>query len=117
MKQLQKINGLSSRIVIIILIIIGFIVYGNTFVNEMVWDDYESIINNKYVHNWEHVPKYFSENLTAGSGISNNYWRPLLLLTFSIDYQIAKLNPFVYHLQNIIWHILASVLVFILFIL
>ena len=114
MDILQKINNLSSKTIIIILIVVGFIVYGNTFVNEMLWDEHDLIINNEYIRDWKYFPKYFSENLIAGSGIVSNYWRPLLLISFFIDYKIGGLEPFVYNLQNMSWHILSSVLFFVL---
>ena len=97
-----------------IIIAVGFLVYGNTLVNEMLWDDYDLIINNEYIRDWKYFPKYFSENLVAGSGIMSNYWRPLLLISFFIDYKVGGLEPFVYHLQNMSWHILSSVLFFVL---
>jgi tetratricopeptide (TPR) repeat protein len=80
----------------------------------MFWDDYDSITNNQYVRSWQYLPKYFSENLTAGSGILDNYWRPLLLFSFSLDYKIGGLEPFFYHLQNLVWHMAASCLFFLL---
>ena len=114
MNIIHNIRNISTVKAVIVIIAVGFLVYGNTIVNEMFWDDYDNIVNNQYIHSWEHFPKYFSENLIAGAGIINNYWRPLLLLSFSVDYKIGGLEPFAYHLQNIFWHIVASILILIL---
>jgi len=92
-----------------VLVIVGVFIYGNTLNNQMFWDDYDGIVNNLYIRSWQYLPNYFTENLTAGAGITNNYWRPLLLLSYSIDYKIGGLNVFCFHLQNILWHILASI--------
>ncbi|MBL7933676.1 MAG: glycosyltransferase family 39 protein, partial [Bacteroidia bacterium] len=44
--------------------------------------------------------------------IQKVYFRPVLIDTFVIDYQIGRLNPFVYHLSNIIFHIVAVILLY-----
>ncbi len=95
---------------IILIIFIGFILYGNTFTNELFWDDYDIVVNNQYIRSWQYFPHYFTDNLLAGSEIINNYWRPLQLILVSLDYHLGQLNPFVYHLQNLFWHILATIL-------
>lgn len=104
---------LSKKTVFVILFVLGFVVYSSSFLNNMFWDDYESIVNNPYVTSWTYLPKYFTENLTAGSGVANNYWRPLLLFSFSVDYKLGGFDPFVYHIQNTFWHILSAFLVFV----
>ncbi len=42
------------------------------------------------------------------------FYRPITILFFSLDYSIWKLNPFGYHLTDLILHILVSILVFFL---
>lgn len=44
---------------------------------------------------------------------SASYYRPLLTISFILDYQIGGASPFIYHFTNIILHILSSYLVFI----
>ncbi|MCX6765440.1 MAG: tetratricopeptide repeat protein [Candidatus Moranbacteria bacterium] len=111
-KLINYIEGLSFWKVAVILATVGLILYINTFTNQLFWDDYDSIVNNAYVKSWNYLPNYFSENLTAGSGIRDNYWRPLLLFSFSLDYKIGKLTPLFYHLQSLFWHILSAVLAY-----
>lgn len=113
MKELlQYVKKIDKKTVFITLFLLGVMFYANTFNNQLFWDDYNSITNNVYTQSWKFIPQYFSENLTAGAGISSNYWRPLLLFSFSIDYHIGKLNPFFYHLQSLLWHVLGAFLVY-----
>ncbi|MEI8344197.1 MAG: tetratricopeptide repeat protein [Candidatus Moraniibacteriota bacterium] len=105
-------NSLSPKRVLFFLFAIGLAVYVNSFINDMFWDDYDSVINNQYIRSWQYFPKYFSENLTAGAGIHDNYWRPLLLFSFSVDYGVGGTETFFYHFQNFFWHLAASMLVF-----
>lgn len=104
---------LDFRKVAIIFSLLGFLLYANTFFNQLFWDDFDSIVNNQYVKSWKYLPKYFSENLTAGAGIKDNYWRPLLLISFSLDYKLGGVSPFFYHLQNLLWHLLSVLMVFV----
>lgn len=95
-------------------LIIGLGIYVNSFQNEFIWDDDDSIVNNVYIQDFRYFPKYFSENLIAGSGQTTNYWRPVLLISFAFDYQLFKLNPLGYHLTNTLLHILVAILGFFL---
>jgi len=80
----------------------------------MFWDDDDGIVNNIYIKSWRFLPSYFSENLIAGAGLHSNYWRPLLLFSFSLDYKIWQLNPFGYHLTNTLLHIFNAFLIYFL---
>ncbi len=108
-------QNLGTWKIAVILIAIGFAVYGNSLTGVFISEDHGLITENQYIKDWKHIPKYFSENLTAGSGVESNCWRPLILISFSLDYHIGKLNPLFYHLQNLFWHILSGILIYILF--
>lgn len=115
LKKIFEIKNISNKRIILILLAIGFIVYCNSFNNQFFWDDFDSVVNNQYIRSWSNFPKFFSQNLTAGAGTVNNYWRPLLLASFALDYSIGKLSPFMYHLQSAFWHILSAILVYLIF--
>lgn len=40
------------------------------------------------------------------------FWHPLVWLSYILDYQIWRLNPFGYHLTNLVFHILNTILLF-----
>lgn len=101
--------------VLLVLVVAGFFVYANSLPNKLFWDDHDGIVNNVYIKDWSYFPKYFSENLIAGSGQISNYWRPLLLVSFAADYHFFALNPVIYHLTNLFWHIISAWLIFLLF--
>jgi hypothetical protein len=101
--------------VLLILVLTGFFCYANSFSNQLFWDDHDGIVNNVYIKDWSYFPQYFSENLIAGAGQVSNYWRPLVLISFAVDYHFGQLSPVIYHLSNLFWHILAAWLVYLLF--
>lgn len=83
---------------IFVIIILSFLVYANSLNNAFVSDDLPSIANNP--------------------NISNIFAAPTLLnMTYHLNYQVSKLNPFGYHLVNSIIHTINSVLVFFLLLL
>jgi len=90
-----------------ITVITIFILYPclkNGFVD---WDDNEYVIENMDIRvlSIQNISKIFS-TYYIGSYV------PLTILSFAIDYQIGRLNPAIYHLTNLIFHLLNSLLVF-----
>jgi protein O-mannosyl-transferase len=99
--------------VFIMFLIIGLAVYANSFGNQFFWDDNDEIVNNAYVQHFE-VGKMFTQNMIAGAGMTTNYYRPVLLLSFALDYQLWGMNSFGFNLVDILLHILNAWLIFIL---
>jgi len=71
------------------------------------WDDNLYILENPLVTG--QLSNTFEEITTAF--VAGNY-HPLTLLSLSFDYQIAGLDPFQYHLTNLILHLINTILVF-----
>lgn len=70
------------------------------------WDDMVYIGGNPY------ITSLSAKNISAI--FSTNYmgnYHPLAMLSLAVDYQLSGLNPFVFHLSNILIHILNSILV------
>ena len=104
----------NNRVVLLIFVLLGFAVYANSFNVPFFWDDNDNVVNNIYVKSWRYFPKYFSENLIAGAGLLSNYWRPLLLISYSLDYHFFSLNIYWWHFTNIFLHSLNGFLIFLL---
>ena len=75
----------------------------NDFVN---WDDQLYVYENPLVFD---LAGNFNEIMTEP--VAGNY-HPLTVLTLAIDYSIAGLNPFQYHLSNLLIHLINVLLVF-----
>lgn len=102
----------SNYFVVLLFIAIGFVLYINTFQNQLFWDDDDVVLKNQYVQNWRYFPKYFSENLIAGAGLLSNYWRPMLLSVFSLEWHLWRAWTPGYHFVNTSFHITNAVLLF-----
>jgi tetratricopeptide (TPR) repeat protein len=76
----------------------------NDFIN---WDDQQYVTENKMIMegSWRNIETIFDS-------IYMGHYHPLTLLSYSLEYRFFKLNPFVYHLTNLIFHLLNGLLVF-----
>jgi lipoprotein NlpI len=77
----------------------------------IVYDDEQYITKNVYVQsglNTESISQAFSSDLAKYSG----HWHPLTWLSLMLDHSLFGLNPTGYHLVNLLFHVLNTVLLF-----
>ena len=114
-KQLSLLKGFLGRYrAFILFIVVGFAIYANAFQNQTFWDDNDSILNNLYVHDWGYFLKYFTENLIAGAGFFSNFWRPILLSVFSLEWHLWGGWSAGYHFVSTSFHVANAVLLFLI---
>ncbi|MBU2063338.1 MAG: tetratricopeptide repeat protein [Candidatus Omnitrophica bacterium] len=92
--------------VIPLLALAAFSAYGTTAANNFVLDDFELIANNDFVKDLRFTPVFFA------APFLKQYFRPLTYLSFSLDYRLWQLNPFGFHLTNVLLHFFNSILFF-----
>ncbi|HEC70151.1 MAG TPA: hypothetical protein ENI31_07720, partial [Candidatus Omnitrophica bacterium] len=113
------------NLAVFLLIVITFVVYFGSLKNEFVWDDFLVIVNNNFIKSWNNFCQLFNKSyltspsqirylevINIGSGESS--YRPVVTLTYFIDYFFYKLNPWGYHLTNLLLHILNVLLLYFL---
>lgn len=109
----QFLSTKKIRIFLPILVsLIAFLAYLNTLHHQFVFDDFRVITNNPYIKDWKYFPALFNSDYFKISGELS--YRPLVTLSYFIDYAIWLLNPFGFHLTNLLIHTLNTVLVFFL---
>ena len=86
---------------LILATVIG-LVYGNTFLNSFHFDDIPSILEKPWIRGLDKIPQFLFSFLQ----------RPLVILSFNINYAISEFEVWSYHLFNIIFHIIATFLVY-----
>ncbi|MBN8695316.1 MAG: tetratricopeptide repeat protein [Bacteroidetes bacterium] len=117
----------SFKLQALILIFIGFFIYGNSFKNEYALDDGIVIIKNEYVQQGlRGIPKIlktdsydsFYKQMNAKQQLSGGRYRPLSVVTFAIEEQIFgngdKESPsetvtMVRHMLNVAFYILSVI--------
>jgi len=91
-----------EKILPLIIILISILLYLNTLPNTFVYDDAYVITENYFIKSWGNLPKLFTRDYLPFSGELS--YRPVVTLTYFIDYAIWRLNPPGYHLTNVILH-------------
>ena len=99
---------------VLLIILAGVIAYHNCLPNEMFWDDDDFIHNNRYIKDFHFWPLWFSQNMVAGAYLVSNYWRPLLLAIFSVEWQWWHNWVYGWHAISVGTHILAAVMLYFL---
>jgi len=74
------------------------------------WDDEKYVTRNSSIKDlsWQKTKDIF---LTLK--IDRHHYHPLTMLSFALEYRFFRLNPKIYHLNNLMLHVLNSVLVFV----
>jgi tetratricopeptide (TPR) repeat protein len=92
--------GLSAAIVV---------AYGNSFWGPFVHLDLPAIVDNPTIRHWADWREVLNPPITGGVTVGG---RPLINLTFALNYAWGGLNPIGYHVVNLLIHILAALTLF-----
>lgn len=104
---------IAFSLLAIILIIFA---YSNHFNNSFHFDDSHTIENNASIRNMNNAALFFVNAETFSANPMNQSYRPLITLSFAIDYYIAGgLNPTVFHLHSFVVFLLQLVFMFLIF--
>ena len=104
-----------NRLVVYFIIVFGLFIYFNSFSNQFVWDDFSFVVKNEAIRSFNNVGSFFTDAYTlAKRPLQEDLYRPLLTLSFAIDYYLWKLEPRYYHLENVLFHIVNAILIYFL---
>lgn len=105
-RQTHKKSWLLLGLTLSITLLVFYPAVNYDFVN---WDDDRNITINQNIQNLnrESIQNMFSTTVTGG-------YTPLTSLTFALEHHFFGLNPKVYHINNILLHLLCTALVFLL---
>ncbi len=94
----------------ILIAIVSASVFLNSLHSGFVYDDIGVIEDNYFIRSLQNVPKVFSKDYFHLS--QELSYRPVVTLSYFADYAIWRLNPFGYHLTNVVLHTINSVLIY-----
>ncbi|WP_161954110.1 tetratricopeptide repeat protein [Candidatus Methylomirabilis limnetica] len=98
--------GRQSIALLILLVAVG-VVYSNSFDNEFLFDDLETIVE---LHRPGSGPFQQLEALLGG----RSAYRPVRSASYAMDYAISGLDPWGYHLTNTALHGLSAICVYLI---
>ena len=92
-------NRLYPKLILVTLV---GLVYANTFLSAFHFDDIPSILEKPWIRGMDKIPQF----------IFSIFQRPLVILSFNINYAISEFEVWSYHLFNIVFHSIATLLVY-----
>lgn len=95
----------------LLLPLLSLLLYFPALHHGFVMDDTVLVVGNPYIKSWEYLPQLLMEDVW-NVWERHNYWRPVLSLSLALDYSLWGLNPFGFHLTNILLHALNAVLLY-----
>lgn len=113
MVRLYHLTGKSRLLPVFILVLLPFLVYMNSLSNGFVWDDESIIVDNPRLSGFNKISDLLTSE-DAFRGVKTGYYRPFAYLSFFVDRLVWGLNPFGFHLINLLLHISVSISLFFL---
>jgi len=99
-----------SRRAFIFLFVLALLVYSNTFHAGWHFDDHHSIVDNDKIH----ISEISLSSLTRAiqHPDTQRIWRPLVYLSFALNWYLGQSDVFGYHIVNILLHFVTAFILF-----
>ena len=88
-----------------------FAVYANSLENPFHYDDRHSIVENPHLRSLDNTAEFFIRPEYFSRDPEKAMYRPLLLVTYAVNYAWEEYDVFGWHLVNVLLHLLCSFLV------
>jgi len=109
---------LSKSTHLLFIVVLAFLTYSNALRGSFVWDDELQIVKNWQIRGLSYIPSAFGSAFWTfadpEAGAHTNFYRPVQTLSYIAAFQVGGLAPWPFHLINILFHILASALVYLI---
>jgi Flp pilus assembly protein TadD len=90
-----------------------FLAYSNSLQGEFVYDDVYFIKENPLIRDLTNVPTIFTSSFWESSRFPmKSFYRPLVVLSYALNFSLGGFEPFGYHLTNVLLHVANVLLVF-----
>ena len=107
----KNIYSAESTVIFIAIVVVSLGIYFNSLYGDFIWDDKDIILKHSaYLDDWKNILAVFTEPFFGKSPT----YRPLLIVSFIIDYQLWGIHPFGYHYTNVLLHVVNALLVYLL---
>lgn len=91
-----------------------FLLYQSTLSFGFVWDDHMQVESNPLILSWKALPRVFQSNLWYQVTPEGSYYRPFFIVWGVLNHWLFGLRPWGWHLTNVLLHLAATCLVFVL---
>lgn len=110
-------TSLRRIVLLIVLLVAVFTAYSPALQGDFVWDDRNLIERPDSVHRLMPLQGYFTQtfwNPTDHQRQDRSFYRPLVTMSYALEWQLWNGKPSGFHLTNLLLHLLNCLLVFLL---
>jgi hypothetical protein len=99
--------------------VLGAATFAPAIGGSFIYDDHSLIGGNIYVHSFGWWQRWFSRDFwdvneeVRRFGRRMIYWRPAISASYALDWEVGHGSPMFFHVMNLAWHSVASVLAFV----
>ena len=110
----SRLSSVSERLPLweLFVALVAVALYARTVGFGWAYDDQLDVVTNTFIRSLRHLPEILSTTSWTGADGESHLYRPLALVTYTLNYQISGLEPWSYHLVNVLLHAGVSVLVY-----
>jgi len=95
-----------------LIVLIAVLVFANSLSNKFVYDDKHFIVENPAIRSLKNIPAFFTD-LNSFSTKGDFYiYRPLSAIAYAMEYRLFKLNPVIFHVLSVAWHVAVCVMLY-----
>ena len=94
---------------------VTFLVYAHSLDGGFHFDDEHSLVGNPHIRSLGNVPAYFADPQMFSRNVGSAMYRPLVLVSYALNYWVGGYDPPGYHLVNIAIHALVVIFVYLVF--
>jgi tetratricopeptide (TPR) repeat protein len=104
----------ATQVYLLLFLAIG--AYTNSLLNGFIYDDFQQILENPYVHSFRHVRAIFTTSVWSFQGAEGilSYYRPVMTFGYMICWRLFGSVPLGYHLVSVVMNAAVALLVFFL---
>jgi tetratricopeptide (TPR) repeat protein len=113
-KPSKSFSNKTTVVLTIIVGLVGFFIYSNTFSHGYVLDDFSAIKENNIVKQGNSaIPEIFKTSYRQGYlSVKDGLYRPLSLVTYAIEWNYFPNKPSISHFVNVLLYAITGVLLF-----
>ena len=110
----MNLSTFTSKHALALLLIAGVtvLVYGNSLGNSFHFDDEHSLVGNPHIRSLGNIPFFFFSPAMFSRNVGSGMYRPLVLVSYAVNYWLGEYRVRGYHLINIAIHLLVAWLVY-----
>ena len=88
----------------LLVFLVASLLYANTLGHGFHYDDFHSVVHNPHIRSLENLPAFFTDPQLFSTDPQQAMYRPVLLVTYALNYAWGAEAPLGYHLVNILLH-------------